>query len=350
MPFTSCIKTEPEPEPSACNSLTLETKFIFDSEFSDYEVTKFIETPTGLVYICAEISGTMDYKMMKMDASLNLIGEFILPSEKVHDFVVLSDGRCMISSYNDTGDISIIAEDFSSIERTTLDYLTPPNLMVVNDEIIITAGSSSYETDIYKFDNGLNEIWHKHWGTSKTYTQHFSSETNHYYLANDYNQMLILDFTTGATINTISTNRSIQKIVVHDNYIYATGTVGPNGQCQSDIFVAKLDETGYEIWSQTCGSPDADDWGSAVIVYNNKVYVGGLYMENCSAGNFGGYMNYYLVEFTLDGVKERCYKENGFAYSGLSSLFINSNNELMSVGSFSNSEINNFKTKVARVK
>ena len=337
----ACKKDEPV---ASCSSILLVDQHKFDSEELGYQLHKIKEMPDGNYFASAKVGTGLDYKLIKINASFEIVNEFLFEGEKIHDFDILNDGRLLISSRYESGMLSIISEDFSSIERLELDYITPPTLKVLDDEVLVIAGSGVYSTEVIRYDSDFVKIWRKTFGPSRPYTHFLVKETGLLYIATEALEIIIMDVNTGSVVKTLDPKCEIQNIYVQDDYIYLTGVEGPIGNCERQIFAIKLDMEGNRIWHAVFGSPDSDDWGSNIIVHNDKVYVGGSYAKGCSPGQFGGSGNFYVVELSFNGEIERCYLEHDYPHSGFNKFYIDDSNQLIAIGAFSYSEVKDYKT------
>ena len=349
--FSSCQKTE-DPVDDSCPEISLTVEHSFNLNELGYTVLKIVETETGEYYASAAVESSLDYLMLKMDANFNVVDEFLMESEKLVDFIVLSDGRVVVSSANELGQLGIISADFTTMERFENEFQTWPTLFDCGDGFIAADASGVYSLKLYKYTYDFEEIWVRYFGPSNPQSYYFTPDQTKLYITTVVNDIHIIDTESGETMQSyvFKPGRQLFQVYAEDDAIYMVGSEGPTSECKQDIWAARIDAAGNQVWHLLYGSTDSDDWGNHIIKHNNKVYVSGSYARSCTPTAFGGYHNYYLLELDpANGAISHCYLDQEFSFGMADYCFVNQAGELISVGTFTNSEMQSDERRVLRV-
>ncbi len=176
-----------------------------------------------------------------------------------------------------------------------------------------------------KFDKDNNQIWKRQFGTPEVDRGDaiaIDSENNIYIVGQtdgalngnthigDIDVFLIKIDKFGNTIWTkqfgsIAEDKAYELDIDDDNNIYITGaTLGTlRGNVSSggkDIFLAKYNSNGNQIWLKQLGSAEWDK-GTSVKVYQNKIYLMGYTGGILEAGNHLGGIDVFIAKYNSDG-------------------------------------------------
>jgi len=168
-----------------------------------------------------------------------------------------------------------------------------------------------------KFDSNGNHLWSKRFGGSD----------------GDYSYSVSTDSLGNVYISGYFSSSSID---------FGRGALGNAGG--NDIFLAKFDSNGDNLWSKRFGGSNNDYNYSVSVDSSNNVYITGYYIS--SSIDFGGGAltkdagyNIYLAKFDSNGNHIWSKRINGTSSGEISSVSVDSSNNVYITGSFIGSHI-----------
>lgn len=165
---------------------------------------------------------------------------------------------------------------------------------------------------VIKFDNSGNYLGNITWGGNGDSAQAISIDSEDNFVITGVTYSLAIDGTSDIFIakynrslnqiwskviygNTGAINFARDIVVDDNNNIYLVGNDGlyPNGTLSYDVFIAKYNSTGKQVWNRTWGTSDNEDGYGIALDSQNNIYVLG------SIGIFGlaPDLNISLVKF-----------------------------------------------------
>lgn len=336
--FYACQKKVNETE--VCPTFNFTNEIVYDINANGHAISQLQEQENGSFYAVLG-SGYLNknQSFAQLDADFNVLTEYSFDNKKIVDYIELPDGRFLISSPHETGQLSILSNDLDSLERLDTDFDTYPYFEQLEDGILMSIGSDVYSTKIIKLNYALEEEWIVNIGTAKTYAQYYNSADKILCLPTGYSQVQLIDVTAGKLIRTLDHGNLINSVIYDNDHIYSTGTYGPKSTCEKNVFVQKMDSYGNVIWNTTYGTTDADDDGISLHLEGKKLYVASIYRELCSPHYFNGYHNFHFAQLNEKGIVERCYLETDYDQSRPGSFFKKRNGKLFVSGGYNNNGV-----------
>lgn len=147
---------------------------------------------------------------------------------------------------------------------------------------IYTAGTSTNQLILIKWDNNGTEIWNSSWSLSGNFGQvHaiWGIEDNIYMTGTYIDDLLLISWNKEGTQLWNKTWGGVEWEEGYDiwgieNEIYTVGSTSSYGEGLNDSLIVKWDTDGNQIWNQTWGNV-TEEYYTSVFGYENEIYICG---------------------------------------------------------------------------
>ncbi|NOQ72246.1 MAG: hypothetical protein GQ574_09610 [Crocinitomix sp.] len=224
---------------------------------------------------------------------------------KIHDYIMLPDGRVLISQVysGDLANLAIISKDFSKREQFSVGLPSAPRLHLADDGIIMISASGNVGVPVVaKYDFDFVELWRKEFSGIRSHLSEYYAPTDNIYIFDIYNNLYELDGFNGTVTNEFGLSTEPWDITRDGNSLYLFGYENDGTYCGDDLEILKLNVNGTELWNVQLGRYGANDIATQILVKDGLVYVCGAYGEsNCLEGITSNHKDFYVAVLSEDG-------------------------------------------------
>ncbi|MHA1232610.1 MAG: SBBP repeat-containing protein [Candidatus Helarchaeota archaeon] len=235
-----------------------------------------------------------------------------------------------------------------------------------DDYVYLVGSTKNYGTNtpsysnamLVKFDLNGNVIWYRTWGYDKTdigydvavdnahnvyivgSTQNLPVSGRNLFVAKyDGNGNQLWNRTWGGIVSADIEGYSIA--IDKNNNLYITGKM-PGASF--DMFVVKYNSSGAEIWNKTWGSTGIDSGKGIAVDSQNDVYIVGTYYDTSSANDL-----IFINKYSCNGTFQWTRKLGSNKYTDYGEgIAIDKNNNIYIVGSINNTGTSSYDIVVAK--
>jgi hypothetical protein len=224
---------------------------------------------------------------------------------KIHDYIMLPDGRVLLSQVysGDLANLAIISSNFGSREQFSLGLPNAPRLHLADDGIIMISASGNVGVSVVaKYDFDFVELWRKEFSGIRPHLSAYYAPTDQIYIIDIYNHLYEVAGSNGAVEDEFGLSTEPWDIVRDGNSLYVFGYENDGSYCGDDLEILKLNVNGTEEWNVQLGRHGANDIIADLMVKDGLVYVCGGYGErNCLEGITSNHKDFYVAVISEDG-------------------------------------------------